>query len=141
MHRSVKEALLLGSRALGRVCAQGAAIGRGSVLVVGILVVCSGAARAEVLSIAFVHTHTGESIALEFKKDGAYIPAAVERLKQFLRDHRNGETHDIDPKLFDILVELRARAGSKSPFHLVSAYRSPQTNEMLRRTTSGSTLR
>ena len=100
------------------------------------LCLCHGA-LAGTKSIAFVHTHTGESITLEFKRDETYLPEAVELLNQFLRDHRKGEARDMDPELFDILYEIRERAGSSAPFHLVSAYRSPQTNEMLRRTTSG----
>jgi uncharacterized protein YcbK (DUF882 family) len=43
----------------------------------------------------------------------------------------------MDPELFDILYETRERAGSDAPFQLISAYRSPETNAMLRRTTSG----
>lgn len=97
----------------------------------------SAVASAEVWSIAFVHTHTGESIAVDFKKDGAYVPEAVERLERFLRDHRNGQMHDIDPKLFDILFTIQQRVGVETPFHLVSCYRSPATNEMLRRRSRG----
>ncbi|HSF14956.1 MAG TPA: DUF882 domain-containing protein [Vicinamibacteria bacterium] len=80
-------------------------------------------ARADVLSSAFVHTHTGESIAVDFKEDGVYLPVAVQRLKRFLRDHRDGEVHDIDPRLFDILYEIRKRVGAEGPFHLISCYR------------------
>ena len=88
-------------------------------------------------SIAFVHTHTGEAISAEFKRDGVFDPRGVERLNRFLRDHRNGKAYEMDPGLFDILYEIRERVGSNAPFHLISAYRSPETNAMLRRTTSG----
>ncbi len=88
-------------------------------------------------SLAFVHTHTGESIRVEFKRNGVYSEKALSRLTSFLRDHRNGKSESIDPRLFDLLYELRERVGSKDAFHLVSAYRSPETNQMLRRTTSG----
>ena len=92
---------------------------------------------AETRSIAFVHTHTGESISIAFKKDGAFIPENVAALNRFLRDFRNGKATDMDPQLFDILYEIRERVGSTEAFQLISAYRSPETNEMLRRTTSG----
>ena len=97
----------------------------------------STGAFAESRSIAFVHTHTGESIEVEFKKDGVFDAEGVERLNRFLCDHRNGKTRDMDPELFDVLYEIRERAGSDEPFHLISAYRSPETNAMLRRTTTG----
>lgn len=92
---------------------------------------------AETRSIAFVHTHTGESISVDFKEDGIFIPEKVAELNRFLRDHRNGKTTEMDLALFDILYEIRERAGSREAFQLVSAYRSPETNDMLRRTTSG----
>ena len=66
-----------------------------------------------------------------------YVPEAVARLERFLRDHRNGKTREIDPKLFDLLYALRERAAVKAPFHLVSGYRSPETNEMLRSKSGG----
>lgn len=97
----------------------------------------SAAASAATRSIAFVHTHTGESISVDYKRDGAYLPEGVLALNRFLRDHRNGESHDMDPALFDILYEIRLRAKSDGPFHLISGYRSPETNAVLRRTTSG----
>ncbi len=101
------------------------------------IVVTGAVASAGSRSIAFVHTHTGESISAEFKRDGVFDHEGVERLNRFLRDHRNGKSHDMDPELFDILYEIRERAGSDAPFQLISAYRSPETNAMLRRTTSG----
>jgi uncharacterized protein YcbK (DUF882 family) len=101
------------------------------------IVVTGAVASAGSRSIAFVHTHTGESISAEFKRDGVFDREGVESLNRFLGDHRNGKIQDMDPELFDILYEIRERAGSDAPFHLISAYRSPETNAMLRRTTSG----
>ena len=53
------------------------------------------------------------------------------RLDAFLRDHRTGDEHPIDPALYDILNDLRLATGTRSPFHVISAYRSPRTNSML----------
>ena len=101
------------------------------------ILVCSTGASAASKSIAFVHTHTGESISVEFKRNGVFNLQAIAKLNQFLRDHRNGQAREMDPELFDILHEIQRRAGTDAPFHLISAYRSPETNEMLRRTTNG----
>jgi uncharacterized protein YcbK (DUF882 family) len=109
----------------------------GVLLTLAILSNSVTSASAASKSIAFVHTHTGESISVEFKRDGVFDRRGVAELNRFLRDHRNGESRDMDPGLFDILHEIRERAGSDAPFHLISAYRSPETNETLRRTTSG----
>ncbi len=87
---------------------------------------------ANTRSLAFVHTHTGESVSVDYRVDGSLVPDAVATLNRFLRDHRNGQTKAIDPELFDLLWQLRQRAGVDGPYHLISAFRSPETNEMLR---------
>ena len=82
--------------------------------------------------LSFVHTHTGERLTTPYFADGAYLVDGLARLETFLRDHRTGEQHAIDPELFDILNDLRIATGTKSPFQVISAYRSPKTNSMLR---------
>jgi uncharacterized protein YcbK (DUF882 family) len=82
--------------------------------------------------LSFVHTHTHERITVPYFADGAYLAEELERLEGFLRDHRTGDRHPIDPALFDILNDLRLATGTRSPFHVISAYRSPRTNSMLR---------
>ena len=58
-------------------------------------------------------------------------------MNRLLRDHRTGEQHPIDPALFDILHDLRVATGTASPFQVISGYRSPSTNGMLRERSSG----
>ena len=53
-------------------------------------------------------------------------------MNSFLRDFRTGDQHAIDPALYDLLNDLRLATGTRSPFHVISAYRSPRTNSMLR---------
>ena len=79
-----------------------------------------------------MHTHTGESLAVDYQVDGVLVPGAVNSLNRFLRDHRNGRVVEMDPVLFDVLWTLRERAGVDTPYQLISGYRSPETNEMLR---------
>jgi len=43
----------------------------------------------------------------------------------------------MDLELLDTLAELRAMTGSRAEFQVVSGYRSPKTNEMLRNSSSG----
>ena len=82
--------------------------------------------------LSFAHTHTGERLTVPYFADGAYLPASLSRLDHFLRDHRTGEEHPIDPGLFDLLHSLRQTTGTKAPFQVISCYRSPHTNRMLR---------
>lgn len=82
--------------------------------------------------VAFEHTHTGERVSVVYRLEGAYVPSSLQTLNHFLRDFRTGDQHQIDPQLFDILSSLSAVTGSKVPFQVISAYRSPHTNAMLR---------
>ena len=82
--------------------------------------------------LSFVHTHTHERITAPYFADGDYLPEGLARLSTFLRDHRTGDEHRIDPALFDILNDLRLATGTRAPFQVISAYRSPRTNAMLR---------
>ena len=93
----------------------------------------AGKARAQTArTLAFYHTHTGERLRVTYVHNGAPIPEALAEISHFLRDFRTGDSHPIDPALLDVLYALRARAGDRGTFEIISAYRSPQTNEMLR---------
>ena len=82
--------------------------------------------------LSFVHTHTHERLTVPYFADGAYVPEGLSALTSFLRDFRTGDEHVIDPALYDILNDLRLTTGTRSPFEVISAYRSPATNSMLR---------
>ncbi|MDX1434502.1 MAG: DUF882 domain-containing protein [Gammaproteobacteria bacterium] len=87
--------------------------------------------------LSFHHTHTNEKISLVYAHDGRPIPQALARINEFLRDFRSGEIHPIDPALFDILYDIRLATGSHGVFEVISGYRSPTTNAMLRKRGSG----
>jgi uncharacterized protein YcbK (DUF882 family) len=81
--------------------------------------------------------HTRELTTVTFRRDGRYVGEALDRLNNALRDWRNDDVIKMDPRLFDIAWEVHREVGSSSPFHVVSAYRSPGTNAMLRRRSRG----
>ena len=83
-------------------------------------------------TLSFFNTHTGERLKAEYCCDGTYDPQALSRLNHILRDFRANEVTAIDPKLFDLLHELGGVLESDAPFHIISGYRSPHTNTMLR---------
>jgi uncharacterized protein YcbK (DUF882 family) len=89
------------------------------------------AAREERV-LSFFHTHTNDRLTLPYFADGAYLPGSLAQLDSFLRDHRTGERHPIDPGLFDLLHELRQATRTKQAFQVISCYRSPTTNARLR---------
>ena len=82
-------------------------------------------------ALAFANLHTGEHLEVAYRERGEYLPDALSRLDRLLRDHRSGEVHPIDPALFDLLSDLREAMGG-SVFEVISGYRSPATNRMLR---------
>jgi uncharacterized protein YcbK (DUF882 family) len=88
-------------------------------------------------TLRFAHTHTGERLAIEYFSGGTYIPDAMISVKRFLRDFRTGDVHDIDPGLLDLLHRLATLTDTAKPFQVISGYRSPATNEMLRHRSEG----
>ncbi|MFW2366379.1 MAG: YcbK family protein [Desulforhopalus sp.] len=81
-------------------------------------------------SFSFYHTHTGETLNLNFNVK----TRVVEKIKEFhhfLRDFRTGDIHPIDPRLLDILYQLQKGTNSSATFEVISGYRSPATNTRL----------
>ena len=97
------------------------------------LVATSVAAQAETRTLNLYFPHTKESIRITYKKDGRYIPAAMEKLNWFFRDWRRNVKTKMSPKTIDLLWELYQDLGAKKPAQIVSGYRSAATNGMLRR--------
>jgi uncharacterized protein YcbK (DUF882 family) len=87
--------------------------------------------------LSFLHTHTREELSISYASMVGYRPEALTRIDQFLRDFRTGDVHVIDPGLLDLLNDLSALAGTGEPFHVISGYRSPRTNAMLRGRSEG----
>jgi uncharacterized protein YcbK (DUF882 family) len=92
---------------------------------------------ANVRSVSFVHTHTREKLNAVYWRDGEYQHEVLQQVNHLLRDFRTNEVHDMDPALLDVLFDLRTKVGSDRAFHVISAYRSPKTNEMLRESSNG----
>ena len=89
-------------------------------------------ANGDTRAIHLYHTHSKESIAATYMVDGRYDTAVLQQLNHFLRDWRNNDEINMDPKLFDVIWETYRESGSAQPIQVVSAYRSPTTNAMLR---------
>ena len=83
------------------------------------------------------HTHTGDRLSVVYFADGDYRPDGLNKVNRFLRDFRTEDLHPIDPQVLDILYDLRAMTAGNGEYHIVSAYRSPKTNAMLRSKSSG----
>jgi uncharacterized protein YcbK (DUF882 family) len=74
------------------------------------------------------NTHTGETVSVVYRRGSSYVEAAVTSLRNVMRDHRNGQAHDIDPALYDQLHDLSQAAHCEPRFEIISGYRSPESN-------------
>jgi uncharacterized protein YcbK (DUF882 family) len=88
-------------------------------------------------ALRFSHTHTGEQLSVEYFGSGQYWPDALSAINWLLRDFRTGDVHAIDAGLLDLLHGLATTTDSARPFQVISGYRSPATNEMLRHRSEG----
>ncbi|MGO4705022.1 DUF882 domain-containing protein [Microvirga sp. 2MCAF38] len=93
-------------------------------------------ANGDTRTLTFYHNNTKENLTVTFRRNGQYDSAALEQLNWFLRDWRREESIRMDPRLFDTVWEVYREVGSSAPVHVNSAYRSPNTNAMLRRRSS-----
>lgn len=82
--------------------------------------------------LSFYHTHTGRTLDVTFARGGKFIASALKEVNEFLYDFRTGDVTEIDPELLNLIYDVRESLGSKGRFEVISAYRSPKTNEMLR---------
>lgn len=124
--------------------ARARSFARSFLSVVAFLLVCTfslfalaptASAETRTLKIHFVHT--GEKAAIVFKRNGRYDPKGLKQLSYLVRDWRRNEPTKMDPRLFDLVWEVYRRAGASGYINVVSGYRSPATNAMLRSRSKG----
>jgi len=79
------------------------------------------------------HMHTGERIDIAYRRGRSYSQNALAQLDNFLRDHRTGDVHHFDPRLFDLLHALTASVNdADGEINVVCGYRTAWSNEFLR---------
>jgi len=118
----------LASQAAGKAARSAGAAG----LAVAALLGSASFAFAEDRSLKLYFTHTGEKATITYKRDGRLDQKGLAQMNRFLRDWRRNETARMDPNLLDLVWEIYERSGTNNYIHVVSAYRSPATNNMLR---------
>ncbi|UTD26318.1 DUF882 domain-containing protein [Bradyrhizobium sp. WD16] len=107
-------------------------------LIGGLSSVHDASATGDTRTLSFHHTHSGEDITVTFKRNGRYDEAALKELNHYLRDWRTQDQTTMDRHLFDVLWEVYRDVDAKQPIQIISSYRSPATNAMLRRRSSHS---
>ncbi|MDH3667771.1 MAG: DUF882 domain-containing protein [Paracoccaceae bacterium] len=88
-------------------------------------------------SIYLVNGRTEESLRTIYWIEGSYIPEAMQAIDHLMRDWREDLVRPIAPRTINILSAVQNLLEVNEPLHVVSGYRSPKTNAMLRRHTRG----
>lgn len=83
-------------------------------------------------SVSIRNAHTGERFQGVYRIGSYYVPAAFRKINRVMRDHRTGDILPIDPKLIDTLARIQKDCNCTKSIDLLSGYRSPKTNRMLR---------
>jgi uncharacterized protein YcbK (DUF882 family) len=97
-----------------------------------------GHSAAGTRSLRLTGVNTGDTVDVVYKRNGRFVHEGVKHLNWAMRDWRNGKQKQIDPRLFDTLYMLQQDFGVHDRgLHLISGYRSPETNAMLRSRSSG----
>jgi uncharacterized protein YcbK (DUF882 family) len=91
-----------------------------------------------IYELRLFETHRDKTIDIVYREGDTYIPSALNKLDYFLRDHLNGDTFDMDPRVFDLLHELTVKVGKPDAvINIICGYRSPSTNAYLRTHSNG----
>jgi uncharacterized protein YcbK (DUF882 family) len=88
-------------------------------------------------TLRLYNTHTGESLRSVFWAEGQFIPDALKDINKLLRDHRNDKIAEMDPQLIVLLNDVSDKFGDNQVLHIISGYRSPESNARLAAASNG----
>lgn len=80
---------------------------------------------------------TGETVDTIYWIEGEYIPEVVKEINYFMRDWRSNDTTKMDMRTIDIMAAAHRLMDVSEPYMLLSGYRCPKTNAMLRSKSKG----
>jgi len=76
--------------------------------------------------------HTDEALEITYFSEGSYDTAALEKINHLMRCHYTNEVHSIDTNVLDLLCDIQDSLGGNRQVEIISAYRSPEYNDILR---------
>ena len=88
-------------------------------------------------TLRLYNTHTGEKLNTTFWAEGQFIPDAMKDINKVLRDHRNNKIAQMDPELLLLLTQLNDKLENNRELHIISGYRSPESNAKLHAASGG----
>lgn len=87
--------------------------------------------------IAMHNQRTGETLNTIYWLEGKYIKPALDEINYFMRDWRENSVVNMDRRNIDLIAAAHNLLETEEPFLLLSGYRTPRTNAMLRRRSRG----
>jgi uncharacterized protein YcbK (DUF882 family) len=109
----------------------------GILILLGAQSLQNATANGDTRSLTLRHTHTNEKVTITYKVNGRYDDEALKKLNHVLRDWREDQATSMDPHLLDLIWDVYREVEATEPIAIVCGYRSPGTNAMLRRRSSG----
>jgi len=91
----------------------------------------------DIRKLSMYSGRTGETLETIYWIDGEYIPEALAEINHFMRDWREDKAINMDPRNFDVLAAAHRLLNTREPYLMLSGYRTPRTNAMLRRRRGG----
>ncbi len=88
-------------------------------------------------TLTLYNAHTGEHLKATYWAKDHYVQSELEQINYFLRDFRTGDVQQMDVKLLDLLYAIQLIRDTDKPFKVLSGYRSPKTNALLRKKSEG----
>lgn len=87
--------------------------------------------------LRLVNDHTGERLEIVYATRGMLIDESLGAIAHLMRDHRANKQHPIDTDLLDQLFQIQRALNVDEPLHVLSGYRTPETNAALRKRSNG----
>lgn len=88
-------------------------------------------------SLSLYNPHTKDSFNGVYWRKGKYVTDALKNINHIMRDFRTHDIKQIDTHLLDMLSAMSIKLKPEKPFHVISGYRSPETNAKLRKRGKG----
>jgi len=88
-------------------------------------------------SLSLFNPHTKERFEGIYWCDGDYVSNALNNINHIMRDIRTNDVKPIDTHLLDLIFSISIKLKPEAPFRVISGYRSPKTNTLLRKRGNG----
>ena len=88
-------------------------------------------------SLSLFNPRTKESFEGNYYRNGDYVANSLKIINHIMRDVRTDDVKIIDRSLLDLISKISLKLKPKEPFHVISGYRSPKTNNLLRKRGKG----